>query len=1616
MLEMQQTGQYIPTDAEEAANEQLAQTPVKPIPGPGPGFQNFRLPRGGAMRNESLGLEAAAEGYGQSRYDQSEFVPGEDLENKRAIAQPDFWKVANGAIKGGIYAGTTAVNTVAGVIDGLLEGTGELVRQAGDGERISVPKAVGAGVNNFTSRTMADIQRLSDEWFPNYRTTEERSDEYQQDWIKHIFTANFIGDSFLKNFGFTVGALAGGAAWSKALGAALSGSLSSNLMKGVTAAAEGSETAKAALQNALGMIRNGSAVAIDDAAIAKNFINSAKELNKFGTKMQLFGSVIGAMGEGTTEGVNARNEFMDKYLTQLDDEFIQNYRGLEDKLIEQYAGTDLVKSVPVLNADGTTRMVPRLNDNGLARLELERQRMASDYRDRRACAEEQGDRLAATTFLLNLPILTISNTVQFGRMLSGGWKTARKTAKVAGSLGDYSATGSIAGRTLQNALKVGASESSEEMLQGVVSSGATRVADDRIASYNNDGYDRDVMKSYGDWFTSMYQGGREYLADWKNWQEGFMGLVTGLVGMPGRTWNGGLAEAYRDAKEDKEASQAAADILNNTVNSKKFQDAWKSYVRHMKYENQMENAAKNDDPYAWKTANDKQLIGDIMMFANAGRLQDLNDLVDSYANMSDTEADEKGVVEAITSDDNRSEIENNPASSVEKVREQARIIKDNIAKYNELSEAIKARMPIDTSDEQVQEMVSAAMNIKAFEQRYLEMFDDVLREIDPMIQAMPSVKRDNGKFRNKAEILERAKDVRSALAKYFTAVGVPENATLDDLVDVSSVVQELKKENPKVSDETKQKFEHMQKVFEDRKNYVQKLMTLQSMPSEKFEEHIETPKKIETEVKNDAVRQELAGLNGIDDVRQKYFAKDAKGRADFLAGLNSIENDNPVAKQFLGMIRQYDNFRGYIDRNGVDVEDASITPPMLQSVISDVVRRAKSEEDITTLPDSVFPSYAEFARDFTGIFGAPTPAAFASLKNSIRAAMNKYMGKETAVATRNTIKTDQTLPAFLQNAMKDPQGYDPAQPASVEPAPAAKDDTPESAPSDTPVASAPEDVNEERREPVVSETKPEQVVAEAMDVASSDDGADFEEEKVHTPGQKDKLAYYRTGMPEIDSFEAKKARKAAISGDEDAFKAADLSDFPGKNPDFADTWNALEQRGAFENVARRVEVGDEIEFVIDPTFPSYNGQYQILMTTVKDGQRLVLSTLPQQSSKYYGLSELQKAIADEYESFRESNPNDLFVFSKKSKVWLKRPGLMDYDYSLTGEKAIIDIPSYYKDAPIAFINRNGEAEPVRKNSYALNHVSDTFNDPGYNRDHERLGNLYYLVHADKDKWIPIRLNVEHFKDENKDADNPTFNKIREILSEMSGIVREANNQNLDEQNNKLHEKTSELIKLLDLHDAYFEIGNYENVGVAFRYSSPNDDGAIRRPDQMTDNWLINLVAGLDRSIQIKQDSDGKIVNFEDYVEQGLITSNAKMLRPKGTDFYIDPWIPERSEFGPVTDSQINIANEQRTESSSPAPQPTLMEGSFGDRDDFDGLFDNDVPAPREEKGLSNTDVENTLMRRTDGNTVDALVKQKFSELPKQYKDGLVSKGYSESEYDAMGDVMKEKVLRCLGVE
>ena len=1625
-LEAMQTGQ-LPEGEEKKIGSQFSAATKRKKQKLGPAAEQLYqavMAEGQRPSSRDLTEEALEAGYGDSRYDyRNPFVSGEDIEDVRAKEQGTVWKIANGAARGVVTALTTAANTVAGTAAGIVEGGLELGREVSNNEDERgfgemMRNSFVAGVNNDVSSFLTAVRNLGSEWFPEYRTVAEQNDP----WWKHFGSPNQIGE-FLDNFGFTIGAMGAGAAISKTLGRVMSRNLAGDLMRGVSTAAVGDNAASASLKNALARLSAGTATTVDTELIIKNIQGAARELNKMQTKLQIAGGVLSAFGEGSFEGINARDEFLTDYLGRLDNDYQFYLANIED-VIKQ--NPDYVDIVDIYDAFGNkVDEQTRLNSTGRDALFKARHEASNQYQRLRRIASAEADDLAATVFALNIPLLTASNTFQFGKMLSGGWKSARKNAiKTFGTIGwengapqaAVNAMGNTGLRAFGRAVSVGMSEFGEEMSQGAISSGAKNVANLRMTAFNDRAYDANVLSSYAGWVDGMLGGARDYLGDPENLNEGVMGLITGLLGVPsigrissnkrGLSWEGGIPGAIMEAKESVQKSNEYANKLNQTINTKDFQERWKGWVRHNSLDREMSAAVAADDPYAWHGANNEQLINDVLLFEKTGRLNDLEEIVDKYSEITAADADD--IRKNLYTPDEATNLQiksMNPSELVGKVKEQANNVKEAIKLYRDTYDALYTLMPRGVSDEQLDEVLFTSMQLRDYEKRFFRMLGETLDALAPQIEKdIRSEKEDI----SKSEMQDQLSNALAAYTRMYAANPVP--GKNDPTSIIASVAFKQLEEAVNGNEELEKKVKDMNRLAQDRRDFYRKLRGLQTMAPDEFAKEAITPEKATETVKVQKAKQETDGLNTLDEVKQAYFSKDANGKADILSSFEAVEDSNENVKKFMDIKRRYDDFQNYLNEHpATSVEDPTVTPPMIQSMLNDAYHRSQSVDDLTNLPDNVFRSRSAFNKDFQSPFGPMSPTAYDSVKKILREAMRNFMGIETATATRNTINPEPTEPVPA-NPTSTPIGYDAAQPGSLEPVPQASGE-PEG--ESTVAQKTPQPAVQEYITP--TDATDEQLAYDAADVALEDEGVS--EETVSQNEKDGKDARLRTSVPEIDSGEAKLAREAlAPGGDKDAYKEADLSDFVLKHPEYADIWNALKQRGAFDYVSTELSAEDEIEFIVDPTFPTYNGKYQILVAVKNGDGHQIITVLSNQESKYYGLSELRQAINSEYQSFRETHPNDIFIFSKKSKVFKKQPGLIDYG-SREDEKGIVDIPAYDKTAPIVFIDKQGKAVTVRGyDSDAASKVSSKFVDADRNMGKEdgidRRGNLYYLAQSGAGRYIPIRLNVEHFKKENKDADNLVFNNIRKSLGAITNIVRESNSTNLDEQNQKLRAELTNLASNLDIHKFYFEIGDYENVGTALRIKE-GETSVLRRPDQITEEWLTDYIADQNLSVQLKMDKNGKLRNLSQLIESGIITSNARMLRAKGVDFYAYPWRNETKDFGPVTPEQAELQQEVNNEQNERGvSEISDVEEPFDDRDDF-GLFDDDFDSLEPSK----IDEEIAGLQASlgaDETNEATLSKNDYSSLPKDIQKNLIAKGWSEEEWNNAEPGVKERVLKCLG--
>lgn len=510
--------------------------------------------------------------WGESMFDAPTATEAQfqELGDIRAENQPWYAKIGAGLAKGAVLAGTTFLNGTLGLV-------------AGVGTAVTEGKWSGLWDNDF-SRAMDSLNKGAEEVLPNYYT----QDELNQPWYTNIFTANFWGDKFIKNIGFTVGAFYSGGVYSKGLGA---------IMQAVKAGSK-----------ATSMVTSG------------------------------VGSVISAVNEGSIEALNSANEFEEAYKPKLEIHHKQRLAEIQAEY-DANKGKALQRS-----ADGSTYIDPAYLTYKKA-IEEER----NNYNQALAKLEEDKAKVGNATLLMNIPILTASNFYQFGKLYSRGFNTARRTADIVGDIGKYEARGLSKTARVGRILGGGLSEGSEEVEQQI----ATDVSQHYYATDVNNFYrslqDPNAAQETLSWTKSFGETLGRTLGEGSTWEQFFIGGLTGLMGMPRfrgmRNEDGKLQSPivleenmfskWKELKQEADRNQAIATHMNERVNSPEFKNYYQGLIRHNKYQNDMNDAALRDDEFDYKNAEHAQLISDISMFSNAGKLDDLMTLIDSAYDISD---------------------------------------------------------------------------------------------------------------------------------------------------------------------------------------------------------------------------------------------------------------------------------------------------------------------------------------------------------------------------------------------------------------------------------------------------------------------------------------------------------------------------------------------------------------------------------------------------------------------------------------------------------------------------------------------------------------------------------------------------------------------------------------------------------------------------------------------------------------------------------------------------------------------------------------------------------------------------------------------------------------------
>lgn len=1204
----------------------------------------------------------------------------DNLANTRGELQPWYAQIGAGLAKGAILAGTT-----------FLDGTVGLV--LGAGQALAEGRASALWDNPF-SKAMQSINEWSEEALPNYYTDAERNEP----WYENIFTANFLGDKFIKNLGFTVGAFYGG---------------------GVTAA--GLKATK--LPQIIG--------AVTKSSRAPAIVTSG------------VGATISAVNEGRIEALNNSTDWFNLQKTQLDDQHSARLQFLED----QYAGTEMYNQLVMQENANYEATLGKLTEDRL--------------------------KMGNADLLMNIPILTASNLIQFGRMYANGFKTARKATNIVGKTGEY-ATGRTVGKGIARAALSPLSEGLEEISQGAASRVSGDYYEDDVNNFYKAKIDPQAEQETLSWMKSFAQGINETVNDGSSWEEFFIGTLTGALGMPrfrgirnaeGRlqspvTLEGGTLGEFREYREKMNRETEIANYMNDRVNSPEFRNYYQGLIRHNKYQNDMNQAVENNDEFEFKNAEHAQLISDIAMFDNAGKLEDLTTLINSAYDTSDENL--ASIVENTTStitDENGKEAKvgpfidknGNPMYStpegkqemIGKLTQTRDEMLNTITNYTKIKDDIDVRTGQQLSDGQLEELTWLKSQIGNWQDRANQLSSEVKPTIGTVLGSMSqladmynSIKNEEGKAHagltdlyNSADKNER--QIRKNMSILETVRGLDDKTFAYLLSSDPKLVEGIKSviESPLsgvAADDAQ--------AFNEKIDDIVKLVNATGKYNTKLKEYLENPAKLQEDIvssteniakeeakkKSDNLKSRLLSATNLSEFRQTLNEEeDAATKEETLKSLE--DEGNEMAKNY----REVNAYNTDVQRAINSLDESPAVKADALKLLQDQFENSSNLNEIAN-PNSIYVDNADALYD-DNLTPEENAVKFQEAQYALLRAMNQ-------INNENRFKN-----RFSQDyrTLREKGKPNPSAPT--------KDTTGDSGTSTIPPVST-EGLPVVTYEPPVGNVTATQVKDENKETNS----------RVETPQsldskQKSRRPYYRPSIPELHI-------QASKEGDFRPFNVVAAEREKGVN--FDELYNYLRDNGAFTYVNEgNLKVGDELGFMIDPEF----NDHTIFIVDRRNNQ--IVGSLDESDysvDRYEGLAGLEEKIRAEFA--QRSDKSKKFIATPTTRVSQVMVGRIPYS---TEERSLANIPNVSGEgrAPIFGIIKNGTLATNGRldDSLIIKPVDMT----------QKEGRMYLLIPNAAGRYSPAAVRVKHFNRTEFNPEDVTvnntqmFNYIQDAINMLS---------------------------------------------------------------------------------------------------------------------------------------------------------------------------------------------------------------------------------------------------------
>lgn len=1111
--------------------------------------------------------------YGSSIWDKPSVNEEEyqNLADIRAENQPWYAQIGAGLAKGAILAGTTFLDGTIGLLFGA-------------GTAISEDRWSGLWDNDF-SKAMQSVNEWSEQALPNYYTKEEQ----EQPWYENIFTANFLGDKFIKNLGFTVGAF-------------YSGGLEAAGVRGLgKLATVGAKRLGAGIKTLKGISEASSIVASG------------------------LGSVTSAVNEGRIEALNNSKDWFELHKAQLDDEYAQRIQAITN----QYEGTEIYDQLMQAEKESYNAALGRLSEDRL--------------------------KMGNADLLMNIPILTASNIIQFGKLYANGFKTARKATNIVGKAGEYTAGTTRLGAT--TAITKGAlSEGTEEILQGA----ASRIAGNYYSTDVNNFYkaktNRQASQETLDWVKSFAEGINETVNDGSSWEEFFIGSLTGALGMPRFrgmknaqggfqspiTIEEGAINEWREYSKKIARENEIANYMNNRINSPEFKNYYQGLIRHNKYQNDMNRAAEEGDEFNFKNAEHAQLISDVAMFDQAGKIEDLKSAINEASGTSQedlesivvntTSKDENGDLigpfsQYASKDDNGNiianfgteEAMNEMASKINKNKED---ILNTIKEYQDIKDELILNTGQQLSDDQLEELTWMKSQIGNWAERATSMSGEVKSAIGNVIGNLDSLLRFNQQVRDfegqyNADLTDRykqadknVKTIEGAINTLNMVRGQNDKALAYTLATnpkfVDGLIKELNEVDETVlsADEKEDittKLNDIVKLGNASKTYNAKLKEYLENPQKQVEDHARADEQAaqqETKKKSDDLKASLNAAQNLQEFRSTIDAQDDTENRDKV--LKELEDEgSEMAKNY----RETSQYNNEVRRV---LNESDTEPQVKQDAMKLLQDQFNNSDNLEYLanPNSIYINNENaFDEDSEGDVEL-SATRFQEAQYELQKAMSK-------VNNDNRFK-DRFSPEYKKPVEKREgtvRGDD-------------RTTTGDSGTSTTPTVTSSEGLP-------TTELPVGNITAEMVNEENKK--ANERVETPQRPSRDTSNQFYRPAIPELHI-------EASKEGD---FRPFDIVvGEREKGVDFSGIYGYLRDSGAFRYLNEgNLKAGDELGFMIDPSF----NDHTIFIIDKRNGQ--VVGSLDESDysvSRYEGLKGLEEKIRKEYagRSSQSSKPSD----------------------------------------------------------------------------------------------------------------------------------------------------------------------------------------------------------------------------------------------------------------------------------------------------------------------------------------------------------------------------------------